>query len=115
MIIPMLRPEVSIDDFVDPEEGTRMGVLLADPSAENPVQRVHEIEVLRLVNQALVGLDERERGIIRSRFGLGGEEEQTLEEVGKGLRLSRERVRQIEHLAKAKLRASLIRHRPYLL
>jgi RNA polymerase primary sigma factor len=40
------------------------------------------------------------------RFGLGGEGEHTLEEIGKKFELSRERIRQIEHVAMEKLRAS---------
>jgi RNA polymerase primary sigma factor len=114
MFIPMLQRELSIDDFVDPGEETRMGVFLADPKAENQVQRVHEIEVTHLVRQALVSLDERERHIIRNRFGLLGGREQTLEEIGEGLSLSRERIRQLECQAKTKLRAKLTCLLPYL-
>lgn len=111
MIIPMLQRELSIDDFVDADEECRLGVLLADPKAENQEQRIYEREISHLVCQALVSLDERERHIIRNRFGLLGGKEQTLEEIGKGLNLSRERVRQLEREAKNKLRANLVRHR----
>jgi RNA polymerase primary sigma factor len=106
----MLQPEISIDDFVDGEEGTRMAALLVDPKAENPLQRVHDIEMVGLVRKALLCLDDRERHIVRNRFGLLGGAEQTLEEIGDRLRLSRERIRQIERQAKRKLRASLLRH-----
>ena len=114
MIIPLLQRELSIDDFVNSCEDLRREALLADPKAENQVQRIHETEVMHLVRQALGGLDVRERHIIRNRFGLLGGKEQTLEEIGKGLRLSRERVRQLERRAKNKLRANLICHRAYL-
>ena len=114
MIIPLLQREVSIDDFVDRDEGCRLGVLLADPRSENQEQKIYDREVTYLVNQALVSLDERERHIIRNRFGLLGGNELTLEEIGRGLDLSRERVRQLERDAKDKLRANLSRHRAHL-
>ena len=104
MILPMLWREVSLDDFVDSEEETRMGGLLADPKAEDPLQRLQNIEVGQLVRQALLSLDARERHILRGRFGLIDGKERTLEEIGRGLRLSRERVRQLECQAKTKLR-----------
>jgi RNA polymerase primary sigma factor len=56
------------------------------------------------VERMLARLAPRERLIIELRFGLGEEDSMTLEEVGKRLRLSRERVRQIEERAKQKLR-----------
>ena len=49
-------------------------------------------------------LDERERKIIISRFGLGGASEQTLEQLGRELGITKERVRQIESRAQEKLR-----------
>ncbi|EDP72967.1 sigma-70 family RNA polymerase sigma factor, partial [Hydrogenivirga sp. 128-5-R1-1] len=50
-------------------------------------------------------LDEREREIIKHRYGLEGEEPKTLNEVGEMLGISRERVRQLENRALKKLRA----------
>jgi len=52
----------------------------------------------------LVTLDERERGILRLRFGLDGGEPRTLEQVGEHFGLTRERIRQIEARALSKLR-----------
>jgi RNA polymerase primary sigma factor len=56
------------------------------------------------VRALLDSLEERERDVIRMRFGLDGEEPRTLQEIGSRLQLTRERVRQIEGRAKEKLR-----------
>ncbi len=111
MLIPMLQRELSIDDYVDHEEECRLGTLIADPNSDSQEQRLYAKEVTLLVDRALGNLDERELHIIRNRFGLHGGSEMTLEEIGRGLNLSRERVRQLEREAKDKLRATLGRHR----
>ena len=111
MIIPLLQRERSLDDFVDRDEGCRLSALLADRKAISPEDKVYVQEIGRLVRRALTGLDEREQHIIRNRFGLLGGRELTLEEIGKNLNLSRERVRQLEREAKTKLRDPLRRHR----
>jgi RNA polymerase sigma factor (sigma-70 family) len=69
----------------------------------------HEYEsTLKRMQEAVKGmlgrLDERERRIIISRFGLGGASEQTLEQLGRELGITKERVRQIESRAQSKLR-----------
>lgn len=55
-----------------------------------------------------VNLSEREIQVIRMRFGIGGVESMTLEEVGENLGVTRERIRQIEAKALAKLRRSKV-------
>jgi len=112
MLIPLLQRERSIDDFVDRDEGCRLGTLLADGSVASQEEKLYRKEIRRLVRHALILLDERERHIIRNRFGLNGGGELTLEEIGRSLNLSRERVRQLEREAKEKLRATLALARP---
>ena len=114
MIVPLLQKERSIDDFVDRDEGCRLATLLADTDSVNQEDELYTREVRRLVRHAMVQLDDRERHIIRNRFGLLGGKELTLEEIGKTLNLSRERVRQLEREAKQKLRDSLLRFQPQI-
>jgi RNA polymerase primary sigma factor len=65
----------------------------ADPLPEEAVELNLRSEALR---QALAALPQREREVVVMRYGLGGAEAQTLEEIGRRLGLTRERVRQIE-------------------
>jgi RNA polymerase primary sigma factor len=90
---------------VDEESGDPVGLALAQSSAipsadQDLIRHAFREEVDRLLEH----LTPRERQVIERRFGLGSDEPQTLEEVGRRLKLSRERVRQIEERAKQKLR-----------
>jgi RNA polymerase primary sigma factor len=86
--------------------GATYGDMLADPSAEEAYERVpDEIDAAELPT-LLRGLDERERTIVRSRFGLDGPE-LTLRELAGTLGVSAERVRQLEQRALGKLRAAV--------
>ena len=107
MIIPMLQKERSIDDFVDHDEECRLGALLADKESVSPDQNLYHKEINSILKRAMVRLTARERTIIVDRFGLTGNEEMTLEEIGRKMGLSRERVRQLEREAKGKLREVL--------
>jgi RNA polymerase primary sigma factor len=74
-----------------------------------------EVEMIRTsfeqrIQDMVGGLDEKEREVIRMRFGLDGEEPMTLQEIGESMGLSRERIRQIESRAKEKLRRSREAH-----
>lgn len=63
-----------------------------------------EEETKYLLNEALDTLTKRQRTVLKHRFGLGGGEEKTLEEVGKIMKTNKERIRQIEAVALRKLR-----------
>jgi len=114
LIIPLLQKERSIDDFVDSAGECRLSNLLTDEHSEDQVEELYMKEVAGLVRGALTDLDDRERHIIRNRFGLLGGAELTLEEIGRTLNLSRERVRQLEREAKTKIRQVLANHEAYL-
>jgi RNA polymerase primary sigma factor len=85
-------------------ERTSLAELLADAPAEDAYERVDQRELARAVPRLLAYLSERERTVIRSRYGLG-RPVQTLREVAPKLGVSAERVRQIEHDALEKLHA----------
>ncbi len=101
--------DVSLSDFLagDADNGLELGDTIEQvlvPPAEEEVIRRHLSEQL---NAALSELEDKEREVVRLRFGLTKEgEAQTLQQVGRRLRLSRERIRQIESRAKDKLRHS---------
>ena len=114
MLFPLFLPEISIDDYVDRDRETRLGSLLADNSFNGQDDQIYAKEVISIVHRALIHLTDRERFIIINRFGLNGDDEQTLEQIGKEMNLSRERVRQLEKEAKIKLRDALINQKTQL-
>ena len=86
------------------EDGDELGDFIENKEAESPFEKVGEQQMQQHLSSALEALDPRERRILEMRFGLGSEDEHTLEEVGQVFKLSRERVRQIEKKALQRLR-----------
>ncbi len=84
-----------------------LGDLVADENSDNPVEAVDASFRQRRLRHAIDELPERERRILEQHFGLGGIETQTLEEIGRGLGLTRERVRQVEQQALRRLEQML--------
>lgn len=77
---------------------------LPDEQAVDPERAIDDGRLSRAVHQLLSGLEPRERQIVGWRFGLSDDKQETLDEIGRRLGLSRERVRQIESGALARLR-----------
>ena len=95
----------SLDAPVNGEEGRSfLGDLIADSSADEPLdiveQRIHHEQLGRWLSH----LSEQEQNVLRLRFGLEGNERHTLAEIGRMMEVSRERVRQVELKALRKLR-----------
>jgi RNA polymerase primary sigma factor len=98
--------DLSLSSAVGEDGSMELGDTLEQatiPSVELELIRASFAEKIRA---AVSELDEKERAVIEMRFGLDGEEPRTLQEIGERLRLSRERIRQIESKAKEKLRRS---------
>jgi RNA polymerase primary sigma factor len=86
------------------EEGSQLGDFIADQASLQPEEQSTASLLREELSRTLESLTPRERRIIELRFGLGNEYSRTLEEVGTELGLSKERIRQIEKEALAKLR-----------
>jgi RNA polymerase sigma factor (sigma-70 family) len=96
----------SLDAIVGTDDETRRGALIADESLPSPEELAVRGRMAADVEQAMAPLTDREREVVRLRFGLGLDREMTLVEIGRRLSLTRERVRQIEVRALAKLRGA---------
>ncbi len=94
----------SLDDMVGAEDETRRSELVADATVPSPEDLAVRSRMAADVEAAMAPLSDREREVLRLRFGLGLDREMTLVEIGRRLSLTRERVRQIEAKALAKLR-----------
>jgi RNA polymerase sigma factor (sigma-70 family) len=97
------RTPRSFDEALAHDAGTTatLGEVVADPDAQSAYDQVlDEMEVLELGDR----LDDRERAVLWSHYGLGRRPPETLSTIGAGLGLTAERVRQIEADALAKLR-----------
>jgi RNA polymerase primary sigma factor len=79
---------------------------VADPNAPSPLERTVDRELREKIKETLRVLNTREEEIIRLRFGIGREMPYTLEEIGRVMALSRERVRQIEATALKKIQSA---------
>jgi RNA polymerase primary sigma factor len=101
-----LRP-ASLDQPIQDDESFQFGDIVGDEESDNPFETLRDKDMLEEVEELLHLLDDRERMIINSRFGLDSQEPKTLEEVGETLGVTRERIRQLQNVALLKLRGAL--------
>jgi RNA polymerase primary sigma factor len=97
---------VSLNQRIGSDEDSELGDLFGDPTALDPSEEAAEAYRRQAVRKAVSSLPERERRILELRFGFDGES-LALEAIGKELGISRERIRQLERSALAKLAVEL--------
>jgi RNA polymerase primary sigma factor len=104
--LSVVREPLPLDHANGDREGDELAKMVPDDKASSPLQDALQHQLNQRVEVMLRKLNSREETIIRMRFGIGCEATRTLEQIGEKLRLSRERVRQLERLALAKIKAS---------
>jgi RNA polymerase primary sigma factor len=102
-VLDIGRSPISLDRPVGEGEDNAFGEFIEDPSSDNPVRNASNGVLRDRIDSLLKTLTYREREIIRLRYGLTDGYSYTLEEVGRIFKVTRERVRQIEAKAVAKL------------
>jgi RNA polymerase primary sigma factor len=102
-IIQLNREAVSLETPVG-DDGDSLSDFIENNDGLSPVQAVELAEIHKLLGRTFASLAERDRIVLSMRFGLGDHEPRTLEEVGRELNISRERVRQLEKRALDRLR-----------
>ena len=103
-ILALNEHTASLDAPLDIDPSLSIGESLADEGAETPDTQIHGLEVESLVREWIGQLNEKQRMVIRHRYGIDECEVQTLEELADNLDLTRERVRQIQLEALGQLR-----------
>ena len=101
-----VEASVSLNQAVGSDGEGELGDLFADPNSVDPETEAAEALRARSVREAVGRLPERERRVLELRFGFDGEPT-SLEQIGRELKISRERVRQVEREALAHLEHQL--------
>ena len=102
-ILAIVNKPISLETPVG-DSDSQLADFIEDTTFGSPVNLVLEQDLARNIARILGTLTAREEQVLRMRFGIGGEAVHTLEEIGRGFHLSRERIRQIEVKALKKLR-----------
>ena len=103
-IIKVSEEPISLETPIGEEGDAHLGDFIEDTDAVVPIDAASFILLQEEIDSVLNSLSEREKEIIRLRFGLADDHSRTLEEVGREFGVTRERIRQIEFKTLAKLR-----------
>ncbi len=104
-VIKITKEPISLETPVGDEDDGRFGDFIEDKTTLSPTDAVLKDDLNSQIDDVLDQLNEREKAVVRMRFGLlEDESDRTLEEIGKALNVTRERVRQIESSAIKKLK-----------
>jgi len=94
----------------DEGDSATLGEMVRDENAISPFENLRERDLKSDLDHMINSLKNRDADILRMRFGLDGHDQQTLEEIGKKFKVTRERVRQIQYLALRKIRKLWVRN-----
>src|SRR6266478_1792325 len=103
-VLKLAREPLSIETPVGDEEDGRLGDLIEDKNAIQPIDAAIQSNLRETTTRVLASLTPREERILRMRFGIGMNKDHTLESVGQQFSVTRERIRQIEAKALRKLK-----------
>jgi RNA polymerase primary sigma factor len=104
-VIKITKEPISLEAPVGNDDDGKFGDFVEDINSKNPVDNILKDDLNKQISEVLDQLNEREKAVISMRFGLlDDESDRTLEEIGKELNVTRERVRQIESSAIKKLK-----------
>ena len=104
-VIKITKEPISLEAPIGNEDDGKFGDFVEDKKSISPIEYMLKKDLKSQVDEVLEQLNEREKAVIRMRFGLlDDESDRTLEEIGKELNVTRERVRQIENSAIKKLK-----------
>jgi RNA polymerase primary sigma factor len=103
-ILRFAQEPMSLETPVGDDDDSALVDFIPDDSVDGPVEETNKELLREQVRKSLSSLSEREQKVLALRFGLGGGDSYTLEEVGDKIGVTRERVRQIEAKALRKLR-----------
>lgn len=104
-VIKITKEPISLEAPIGNEDDGKFGDFVEDRGSLSPMEEILKGDLQEQIDEVLDQLNDRERSVIRMRFGLMEDEsDRTLEEIGKELNVTRERVRQIESSAIKKLK-----------
>jgi RNA polymerase primary sigma factor len=103
-VLKIAQEPISLETPIGEEEDSHLGDFIEDKGATSPLEAVIGINLGLQTDEVLHTLTDRERKVLRLRFGIGDGVDHTLEEVGQQFDVTRERIRQIEAKALRKLR-----------
>ena len=104
-IMRIAQAPISLEKPLGDEGDSEFGHMLADDSTPAPYESAEATMRTETLETALATLSDRERSVLELRHGLNGQPPLTLDEIGRAFNVTRERIRQIEHLSLRKLRA----------
>ncbi len=105
-VLKLAKEPLSLDTPVGDEGDSHLGDFIEDKSVLSPADAVISMNLAEQTRKVLATLTPREEKVLRMRFGIGEKTDHTLEEVGQGFEVTRERIRQIEAKALHKLQHS---------